>query len=126
VLDQVRRWAWGLSARLIASYILVTLVASLRPALRATRVPPLAAVREGATLPKSRFAFLRLPGSILLTILGFAALSWALFGPGLSTTSLLVWMGVGALMIFLGVALLVCCVPIARIAGRTATPALAE
>src|SRR5918994_6074903 len=31
--------------------ILVTLVASLRPALRATRVPPIAAVREGATLP---------------------------------------------------------------------------
>jgi signal transduction histidine kinase len=27
VLDQVRRWAWGLSGRLIASYILVTLVA---------------------------------------------------------------------------------------------------
>ena len=69
-------------------------------------MPPLAAVREGATLPKSRFAFLRLPGSILLTVLGFAALSWSLFGPGLSTTSLLVWMGVGALMIFLGVALL--------------------
>jgi putative ABC transport system permease protein len=90
----------------LAAGILVTLVASLRPALRATRVPPLAAVREGATLPKSRFAFLRLPGSILLTVLGFAALSWSLFGPGLSTTSLLVWMGLGALMIFLGVALL--------------------
>ena len=44
----------------LAAGILVTLVASLRPALRATRVPPLAAVREGATLPKSRFAFLRL------------------------------------------------------------------
>jgi putative ABC transport system permease protein len=86
--------------------ILVTLVASLRPAVRATRVPPLAAVREGATIPKSRLAFLRLPGSILLTVLGFAALSWSLFGPGLSTTSLLVWMGLGALMIFLGVALL--------------------
>ena len=90
----------------LAAGILVTLVASLRPAFRATRVPPLAAVREGATLPKSRLAFLRLPGSILLTVLGFAALSWSLFGPGLSTTSLLVWMGVGALMIFLGVALL--------------------
>jgi len=63
-------------------------------------------VREGATLPKSRFAFLRLPGSILLTALGFAALSYSLFAPGLSTTSLLVWMGLGALMIFLGVALL--------------------
>src|SRR6478736_6760910 len=90
----------------LAAGILVTLVASLRPAFRATRVPPLAAVREGATLPKSRFAFLRLPGSILLTALGFAALSYSLFAPGLSTTSLLVWMGLGALMIFLGVALL--------------------
>jgi putative ABC transport system permease protein len=90
----------------LAAGILVTLVASLRPAFRATRVPPIAAVREGATLPKSRLAFLRLPGSILLTLLGFAALSYSLFAPGLSTTSLLVWMGLGALMIFLGVALL--------------------
>ena len=32
--------------------ILVTLLASLRPAIRATRVPPIAAVREGATLPR--------------------------------------------------------------------------
>ena len=44
--------------------ILVTLVASLRPALRATRVPPIAAVREGATLPESRFARFRTPGSL--------------------------------------------------------------
>jgi putative ABC transport system permease protein len=90
----------------LAAGILVTLVASLRPAFRATRVPPIAAVHEGATLPKSRFAYLRLPGSIALTLLGFAALSYSLFAPGLSTTSLLVWMGLGALMIFLGVALL--------------------
>ena len=90
----------------LAAGILVTVVASLRPAIRATRVPPLAAVHEGATLPPSRFAYLRVPGSILLTVLGFAALSWALFGPNHSTTGLLVWMGVGALMIFLGVALL--------------------
>ena len=34
----------------------ITLVASVMPALRATRVPPIAAVREGATLPASRFA----------------------------------------------------------------------
>ena len=90
----------------LAAGILVTVVASLRPAFRATRVPPVAAVQEGATLPPSRFAFLRVPASILLTVLGFAALSWALFWPGLSTTSLLVWMGLGALMIFFGVALL--------------------
>ncbi len=34
----------------------ITLIASLRPARRATRVPPIAAVREGAELPPGRFA----------------------------------------------------------------------
>src|SRR5688572_6541753 len=34
----------------------ITALASLIPALRATRVPPIAAVREGATLPRSRLA----------------------------------------------------------------------
>ena len=85
--------------------VLVTLLASLRPALRATRVPPIAAVREGATLPESRFARFRTPGSILLTAIGFAALAYGLFAEGLGTTQLLTWMGLGALLIFLGVAL---------------------
>jgi putative ABC transport system permease protein len=82
----------------------VTLLASLRPALRATRVPPIAAVREGATLPESRFHRFRTPGSILITAVGFAALAYGLFADGLGTTQLLAWMGVGALLIFLGVA----------------------
>jgi putative ABC transport system permease protein len=90
----------------LAAGIVVTVVASMRPAFRATRVPPIAAVREGVTLPRSRFASFRVPASILLTLLGFASLAWGLFGPGLGTTALLVWMGVGALLIFLGVALL--------------------
>ncbi|MEA2384235.1 MAG: putative transport system permease protein, partial [Solirubrobacteraceae bacterium] len=85
--------------------IFVTLAASLRPALRATRVPPIAAVREGATLPESRFARFRVTGSLGLTGLGFAALLYGLFGRGLGTTQLLLWMGVGALLIFVGVAL---------------------
>jgi putative ABC transport system permease protein len=85
--------------------ILVTLAASLRPAVRATRVPPIAAVREGATLPESRFARFRFPGSILLAAAGFGALSYGLFAPDLGTRQLLVWMGVGALLIFFGVAL---------------------
>ena len=42
--------------------ILVTMIARLRPALRATRVPPIAAVREGATLPPGRFARFRADG----------------------------------------------------------------
>ena len=85
--------------------ILVTLVASLRPAIRATRVPPIAAVREGATLPESRFARFRTVGSLGLTALGFAALAFGLFGSGLGTTEVLLWMGIGALLIFIGVAL---------------------
>ena len=34
----------------------ITLIATILPARRATRVPPIAAVREGSTLPVSRFA----------------------------------------------------------------------
>src|SRR6202011_5505946 len=40
----------------LAVGVIVTLLAALRPALRSTRVPPIAAVREGAVLPPSRFA----------------------------------------------------------------------
>jgi putative ABC transport system permease protein len=85
--------------------ILVTLLASLRPALRATRVPPIAAVREGATLPPGRFARLRAVGAVLTAVAGFAALLYGLFGNDLGTTQVLIWMGIGALLIFLGVAL---------------------
>jgi putative ABC transport system permease protein len=85
--------------------VLVTVLASLRPAIRATRVPPIAAVREDATLPPSRFARFRTAGSLLLAALGFAALSYGLFAPDLGTTQLLAWMGLGALLIFFGVAL---------------------
>ena len=75
--------------------ILVTLVASLRPAVRATRVPPIAAVREGATLPEGRFARFRTPASAVLAAAGFAALLYGLFRSGLGTTQVLVWMGSG-------------------------------
>jgi putative ABC transport system permease protein len=85
--------------------VLVTLLASLRPAIRATRVPPIAAVREGATLPESRFARFRTIGALLLTALGFAALLFGLFGSGLDTTQILLFMGLGALLVFFGVAL---------------------
>ena len=85
--------------------ILVTIVASLRPALRATRVPPIAAVREGASLPPGRFARYRGIGSASLALLGFAALVFGLFAPGLSTGQILLFMGLGALLVFFGVAL---------------------
>ena len=86
--------------------IIVTLLASLRPAFRATRVEPIAAVREGATLPEGRFHRYRTLGSVIVTVVGFAALIYGLFGKGLGTAGVLIWMGVGALLIFIGVSML--------------------
>jgi putative ABC transport system permease protein len=86
--------------------ILVTVLASLRPAVRATRVPPIAAVREGSEVPPGRFAKYRPVGSALLTLAGFAALVFGLFGHGLGTKQILIFMGLGTLLIFIGVALL--------------------
>jgi putative ABC transport system permease protein len=85
--------------------IIVTVGASLRPAIRATRVPPIAAVREGATLPESRFARFRTPAALILTAIGFALVIYALFGSGLGTAAVLLSMGAGALLVFIGVAL---------------------
>ncbi len=103
--------------------VVVTLLASLRPALRATRVPPIAAVREGATLPPSPWARFRTPWSILLTTVGFASLLYGLFGSGLSTGQILGLMGVGAVLVFLGVALFSVRLvrPLARALGWPAT-----
>jgi len=84
--------------------ILVTLFASLRPAIRATRVPPVSAVREGATLPEPRFRRLRSVGAAVLAALGFAAIAYGIFKDGLGTTQVLAWMGIGTLLVFLGVA----------------------
>jgi putative ABC transport system permease protein len=102
--------------------ILVTLLASLRPAARATRVPPIAAVREGSTLPPGRFERFRWLGAVLMTIAGFASLVYGLFRSGLDTTQVLIWMGLGALLIFLGVALFSSRLvrPLARVLGAPA------
>ena len=103
--------------------ILVTLLASLRPAIRATRVPPIAAVREGAVLPEGRFARYRGAGAAVLAALGFASLAFGLFGSGLGTTKVLVFMLVGALLVFFGVALFSSRLvrPLARALGWPAT-----
>ena len=103
--------------------ILVTLGASLRPAFRATRVPPIAAVRGGATLPPGRFHRFRGVGAAATALLGFAALIYGLFGSGLGTAKVLLYMGVGALLIFVGVALFSSriVVPLAHALGYPAT-----
>jgi len=84
----------------------ITLLAGLFPAIRATRVPPISAVREGATLPHGRFhrftpwiAGLVVVGSVL-------ALARAMFADELGTGDRLISIAAGVLLLFVGVAML--------------------
>jgi putative ABC transport system permease protein len=139
----------------LAVGILVTVLASVYPALRATTVPPIAAVREGAVLPSEPLDAIRsvrvgvlvtfvgvlvgaaavtttpvntfvsillstlgliltlfgcalFPsrsiGAIVAIALGFAALVYGLFVPHLGTTRVLLWLGIGVLLVFFGIA----------------------
>ena len=100
----------------------ITLLAGLFPAIRATRVPPISAVREGATLPRSRFApyapwiaGLVVVGSLLL-------LARAMFSEDLGTSDRLLSIAGGVLLLFLGVAMLSShlVTPIAAVVGTPA------
>ena len=99
--------------------VVITLLAALRPALRSTRVPPIAAAREGAVLPPSRFArFGSYPA--LATIAGAVALMLiGLLVSSLSTAPRLLAIGIGAVGLFLGVAMLapVLVPPLVRVLG---------
>jgi putative ABC transport system permease protein len=102
--------------------ILITVLAALRPAIRATRVPPISAVREGAVLPPSRLARFG-PAAALLTIAGALALMLVgLFVGGLSTATRLLTLGVGTAGIFVGLAMLTKTFvpPLARVLGAPA------
>jgi len=98
---------------------IVTLLAALRPAIRATRVPPIAAVREGAVLPESRFARFGPYAALTTIVVALALMLVGLFVGGLSTTNRLLAIGVGAAAIFLGVAMLAKTLvpPLARVLG---------
>jgi putative ABC transport system permease protein len=83
----------------------VTLLATVTPALRATRVPPIAAVREGSTLPPSRFAAHSLKTAVVVIAASVAAICVAIFATGLGTTTVLLLLGIGIVALFVGVAL---------------------
>jgi putative ABC transport system permease protein len=85
--------------------VIVTLLAGLFPAIRATRVPPIAAVREGFVLPRGRLA--RFAPYIALAVIGLAIalLSYSLFKDDMGTAQRLISMAVGVLALFVGVAM---------------------
>jgi putative ABC transport system permease protein len=99
--------------------IVVTLLASLMPALRATRVPPIAAVREGALLPPSRLARFGVPVGLAVVACAVALMLVGLFVGGLATKWRLISLGVGAAAVFLGIAILAPTLvpPLARVLG---------
>ena len=90
----------------LAVGVAVTLLAALRPAIRTTRIPPISAVREGSVVPPSRFARFGTPAALLTIFGAVTVMLVGLFVGGLSTGERLLGVGVGALGIFLGVAML--------------------
>jgi putative ABC transport system permease protein len=99
--------------------VVVTLIAAIRPALRATKVEPIAAVREGAVLPRSRLARFGPYIAIVVILLSVGLMLVGLFVGGLSTKLRLLSLGIGALAVFVGVAMLAPTLvpPIARFLG---------
>jgi putative ABC transport system permease protein len=83
----------------------VTLASSLAPAIRATRIPPIAALQEAAIGSPGRAKRSTLVVQVAVAGVGVAAMLVGLLG-GLDTSPALIVLGLGALLVFIGVGLL--------------------
>jgi putative ABC transport system permease protein len=95
--------------------VLVTLVAALIPALRAARIPPVAAMQEAAN-PDRPLTRLTIVGSVIFGV-GAATLAIGLRGVGDAT----LWLVLGGVLVsFIGVALLTPLIarPVVAVVGR--------
>ncbi|HEV2089419.1 MAG TPA: FtsX-like permease family protein [Cryptosporangiaceae bacterium] len=81
--------------------LLVTMVAAMLPAVRASRIPPVAAMRDSET-PDKPLTFVTVAGAVV-TAAGAGLLGWGLAGAGDATLWLILG---GVLLAFIGVALL--------------------
>jgi putative ABC transport system permease protein len=95
-----------------------TLLASILPARRATRVAPIAAVREGARLPASKLAERSHQTGLGVMAAGLAATLLGVFG-GVTGLGLAALLGSGVLGVFVGLAMLAprLVKPMARVIG---------
>jgi putative ABC transport system permease protein len=82
----------------------ITMLAGIVPALRATRIAPVAALREGGAITVHKQS----RGSLLFggvaTLLGVVLLVFGIFASGITAGERLTSMGVGCLLLFIGVA----------------------
>jgi putative ABC transport system permease protein len=90
----------------LAVGIVVTVLAGLGPALRATRVSPVTAMREGSDIPAGRIGrraplFAAITGVLALGVLGLGML-----GTGIDAEGRLALLAPGALLLFIAVALI--------------------
>ncbi|MEA2444889.1 MAG: putative transport system permease protein, partial [Thermoleophilales bacterium] len=83
----------------------ITTLAGLIPAVRATRVEPVAALREGA-VPQARHSRVTPVLGAILTAVAVAAMVYGMFAGGVSVGGRLAAIGLGCLALFLGVAML--------------------
>ena len=83
----------------------VTVLAGLVPAMRATRIPPVAALREGGSSlsPNKQSRTALLIGG-LATLVGIVLLCFGIFASGIDAAGRLATMGIGCLLLFVGVA----------------------
>jgi putative ABC transport system permease protein len=97
--------------------LVITLVAALMPALRASRVPPVAAMREAATSDRPLTRVTIIGG--LVTLVGAAVLGLGLSGKAGGNGTLWAILG-GVLVCFIGVALLTPVIsrPVVSVLGR--------
>jgi putative ABC transport system permease protein len=83
----------------------VTVVAAVGPAMRATRVPPIAALQDVASMTRGKSGRLRTPLAIAISLIGVALMCVGLFGGG-SATQAAASIGGGGAIVFIGVGLL--------------------
>jgi putative ABC transport system permease protein len=97
----------------------VTLLSSIGPAVRATRIPPIAALQEASVGSSGRMRGRSVVLRAAVAAVGLAVMLIGLFG-GFETSSALILLGLGALLVFIGVGLLspLLVAPLAALIGR--------
>jgi putative ABC transport system permease protein len=86
--------------------VVVTVLAALAPAIRATRISPILAVREGAELPKGRLSRYTPYIAVVVIALALVLLARAMFTAELDTGQRLLSIAGGVLLLFIGIAMI--------------------